>query len=103
MVLGFGTTKRQIREKLKEKGYDATLQHERKIAILLYFNNALRYVIPTRNCSHRSCPRFPPLLPHHHPSHHPRRPPRHRPGACRSRSRSRSCYRLGNLSADSSA
>lgn len=45
----FGTTKRQIREKLKEKGYDATLQHERKIAILLYFNNALRYVIPTRN------------------------------------------------------
>lgn len=47
----FGTTKRQIREKLKEKGYDATLQHERKIAILLYFNNALRYVIPTRNCA----------------------------------------------------
>lgn len=68
LVLGFGTTKRQIREKLKEKGYDATLQHERKIAILLYFNNALRYVIPTRNCSHRSCPRLSALPSPTHPS-----------------------------------
>lgn len=49
------------------------MQHERKIAILLYFNNALRYVIPTRNCAGAcagACAHASPPSPTHPPSGH---------------------------------